>query len=114
MFLPVHEAVLLILFALERVNGAQKSIIIFKLYMRYKSGFLENPKIGNGNYIIVIIVSRDCISATIRFASRKCLQYTDYMLKTVVMAHFFLIFCSETLCPKIYFSSGFMYTYLHV
>ena len=84
MFLPVHEAFLLILFALERVNGAQISIIIIYI-SDIRAGFWRIPKSGMA---ITYKVSMDCISATIRFASRKCLQYTDYMLKTVVMAHF--------------------------
>ena len=66
-------------------------------YRRYKSGFLEKPEIGNGNDV----VSRDCISATVSFAVTTFLLYTEYMLKTVFMANFFLYFVSERCVPKL-------------
>ena len=57
-------------------------------YRRYKSGFLEKPEIGNGNDV----VSGDRISATVGFAVTNFFLFTEYMLKTVFMAHFYRYF----------------------
>ena len=81
-------------------------------YRRHKSGGLEKPEIGNGNDV----VSRDCISATVSFVVTKFLLYTEYMFKTIFMAHFFSrYFVPERCVPKLtLLPVSCIYTYLHV
>ena len=52
---------------------------------------------GNANDVI----SRDCISTTVSFAVTTFLLYTEYMLKTIFMAHFPLYFVPERCVPKL-------------